>query len=194
MKTAIKKNLTVLLMFIALIGYAKDNTKSTINNVDDNVKIVFKSVKKGQALTIQNERGQVVYKEKIKNSGNYSQTFDFTNLEDGFYTTELEKDFESVVKKFEIKNGKASFLDDDKNKIFKPVIRTEENLILISKIAFNKAPLYISVYYKGDLIHSETLKGNKVVNRVYKLSEEEKGDYQVVVNTDNKVYNKNFSI
>jgi len=190
MKTIIKSNLVVLLMFITLIGYAK----STNTNVDDNVKIVFKSVKKGQALIIHNERGQVVYKEKIKNSGNYSQTFDFTNLEDGLYTTELEKDFESVVRKFEVKNGKASFLDVDKNKIFKPVIRTEENLVLISKIAFSKAPLYIDLYYKGDLIHSETVKGNNVVNRVYKLSKEEKGDYQIVINTDNKVYNKNFSI
>ncbi|MCG1034901.1 hypothetical protein [Polaribacter sargassicola] len=187
MKTTIKKNLTVLLMFIALIGYAN-------NNVDDNVKIVFKSVKKGQALTIKDEQGLVVYKEKIKNSGNYSQTFDFSNLEDGLYTTQLEKDFESVVRKFEVKNGKASFLDTNKNKIFKPVIRTEENLVLISKIAFSKAPLYISLYYKGNLIHSETVKGNEVVNRVYKLSEKEKGDYQVVINTDNKVYNKDFTI
>ncbi|WP_405609880.1 hypothetical protein [Polaribacter sp. Asnod1-A03] len=193
MKTA-KQILLVALILGTLIGYAKENTGTAIDNVDDNVKIVFKSVKKGQALTIQNESGEILYKAKIKNSGKYSQTFDFTNLEDGLYTTELKKDSESIIRRIKIRNGKVSFLDDDKNKIFKPTIRTENNLVLISKIAFNKAPLYISLYYKGNLIHSETLKGNEVVNRVYKLSEKEKGDYKVVVNTDNKVYDKKFSI
>ncbi|MCG1034900.1 hypothetical protein [Polaribacter sargassicola] len=193
MKTA-KQILLVALMLGTLIGYAKDNKIATYDNVDDNVKIVFKSVKKGQALTIQNENGEILYKAKIKNSGNYAQTFDFTNLEDGLYTTVLKKDSESIIKKIKIKNGKVSFLDDAKKKIFKPTIRTKDNLVLISKIAFNKAPVYVSLYYKGDLIHSETLKGDEIVNRVYKLSEQEKGDYKVVINTDNKVYNKNFSI
>jgi len=193
MKTA-KQILVVALMLGTLIGYAKDNAKTTFDNVDDNVKIVFKSVKRGQALTIQNESGQVLYKTKIRNTGNYSQTFDFTNLEDGLYTTELKKDSESVIRKIMVINGKVSFLNTKEIKIYKPTIRTEENLVMISKIAFSKAPLYVSLYYKGDLIHSETLKGDDIVNRVYKLSEKEKGDYKVVINTDNRVYNKNFTL
>ncbi|WP_405609872.1 hypothetical protein [Polaribacter sp. Asnod1-A03] len=196
MKNTFKKNLVVALMFGTLIGYAKDNTKSTINNnVDDNVKIVFKSVKKGQALTIANEKGLTVYKEKIKNTGNYSKTFDLTNLEDGLYTTELEKDFESVVTKIRIKDGKATFLESNKKKIYKPIVRTEGNLVLISKIALNNKPLSVDLYYEGNLINSETLKSDDgIVNRVYKLSEVEKGNYQVIIKADNKVYTKDITI
>jgi len=183
-------------MFGTLIGYAKDNVKSTINNVDDNVKIVFKSVKKGQALTIENENGLTVYREKIKNTGNYSKTFDLTNLEDGLYTTELEKDFESVVTKIKIENGKATFLESNKKKIFKPTVKTNGNLVLISKIAFDNNPVNIDLYYNGNLINSETVKGgdNGLVNRVYKLSESEKGNYQVIIKSDNKVYTKDLTI
>jgi len=194
MKTTIKKNILVALMFGTLIGYANENTKPT--DVDDNVKIVFKSVKKGQALTIANAQGQTIYKEKIKNSGNYAKVFNLENLKDGVYTTELNKDFESVITKIKVKNGKAFLLDADKKKIFKPVIRKQGDLLFISKIDFNKAPLNISLYYKGDLIHSETVKGTKdsndVLNKVYKLSNIKTGNYEVIVNTDNKVYTKRF--
>ncbi|MCG1034898.1 hypothetical protein [Polaribacter sargassicola] len=196
MKNTFKKSLVVALMFGTLIGYAKDNVKSTISNyVDDNVKIVFKSVKKGQALTIENENGLTVYKEKIKNTGNYSKTFDLTNLEDGLYTTQLEKDFESVVTKIKIENGKATFLESNKKKIYKPIVRTEKNMVLISKIALDNSPLSIDLYYNGNLINSETLESKDgLVNRVYKLSETEKGDYQVIIKSDNKVYTKDLTI
>jgi len=179
-------------MFGALTGYANENTKPT--DVDDNVKIIFKSVKKGQALTIANEYGQTIYKEKIKSSGNYSRIFNLKNLEDGLYTTELNKDFESVITKIKVVNGKATFLKNNEKIIFKPVIRKEGDCILISKIDFNKAPLKISLYFKGEEIHSETLKGNGVLNRIYKLSENVKGNYKVIVSTDNKVYKEDFTI
>jgi hypothetical protein len=194
MKANIKNIILVALMFGTLIGYANENKKST--EVDDNVKIIFKSVKKGQNLTIANEQGQTIYKEKIKSSGNYSRVFNLKNLKDGLYTTELNKDFESVITQIKVVNGKASFLHDNKKKIFKPVIRKQGNLLFISKIDFNKAPLKISLYYKGDLIYFETVKRNKndVLNKVYKLSDIETGNYKVIVSTDNKVYTEDFTI
>ncbi|WP_405609875.1 hypothetical protein [Polaribacter sp. Asnod1-A03] len=179
MKTTIKQILIVALMFGTLIANAEDrDLTNSINKI--RVDVAFKSIKEKQTLTVENENGLSIYKRGVNNSSiNSKILFNINSLKNTLSKTN---------------NLDNALLDDDKNKIFKPTIRTEENLVLISKIAFNKAPLYISLYYKGDLIHSETLKGNNIVNRVYKLSEEEKGNYKVVINTDNKVYNKNFSI
>ena len=194
MRTTIKKSLLVALMFGTLISYANENTTPT-NTVDvKRVKVEYKTVKKGHALTIKTENGLIIYKQIIDSPGTYSKVFDLTNLEDGFYTTELERDFEIHVKKIEVKNGLVTFLKKENKKIFKPVIRTEGDLLLISKITFNKEPLKIVLYYNNDVILSETVKGKELLNRVYKLSKSERGAYKVVINTDNRTYTKDFTI
>ncbi|PQJ69151.1 hypothetical protein [Polaribacter butkevichii] len=194
MRTTMKTILVVALMFGTLIGYANENTKSTNAVAVKRVKVEYKAVKIGHALTIKNEYGITIYKQVIQSSGTYSKTFDLTNLEDGIYTTELEKDFEIDVKKLEVKDGFVTFLKKENKKIFKPVIRTEGDLVLISKIDFNKQPLKIVLYYDNQVILSEKIEGEEVLNRVYKLSKSEKGAYKVLVYTDNRMYVKNFSI
>ena len=194
MKTTIKKTLLVALMFGTLIGYAKEKTKLANTASGKRVKVEFKAVKKGHALTIKNENGVTIYKQRIQNSGTYSKIFNLRNLEDGLYTTELEKDFEIIVKKIEVKNGNVTFLNNETEKVFKPVIRTKGELVLISKIAFNKQPLKVILYYNDHVILSETIEGKELLNRVYKLSETEKGNYKIVINTDNRMYIKDFTI
>ena len=194
MRTSIKKNLLVALMFGTLLGYAKENPSPTNLVGGKKVKVEFKTVKKGQTLKIKDENGTTIYEQTIQNSGVYSKIFDLTALKDGIYTTELEKDFEIVLKKIEVKNGNVKFLEKENAKVFKPVIRNEGDLILISKITFNKQPVKVILYYENEVVLSETLKGEKLVNRVYKLSKIYRGDYKVVINTDNRNYIKNFDI
>ncbi|MDN3621038.1 hypothetical protein QWY81_16345 [Polaribacter undariae] len=194
MKTIIKTILVVTLMFGTLISYANDNKESTNAVAVKRVKVEYKAVKKGNALTIKNEYGITIYKQVLQSSGNYTKTFDLTNLEDGLYTTELEKDFEIIVKKLEVKNGFVTFYKDENEIIFKPVIRTEGNLVMISKIEFEEKPLNVTLYYQNNIILSDEVSGEKVLNRVYKLSEFEKGTYKVVVNTNDRTYVKDFTI
>ncbi|MCL7761774.1 hypothetical protein MPF19_00005, partial [Polaribacter sp. Z014] len=194
MRTIMKTILVVTLMFGTLISYANNDTKSTNEVAVKRVKVEYKAVKKGHALTIKNEYGLTIYKQVIQSSGTYSKTFDLTNLEDGIYTTELDKDFEIIVKKIEVKEGFVTFLKEENKTIFKPVIRTEGDLVLISKIAFNKEPLKVTLYYDNHVILSEKVEGNKLINRVYKLSDTKKGAYKVVIFTDNRSYVKNFRI
>ena len=193
MKTTIKKTLLVALMFGTLLGYAKENTEPTNIVEGKRVKVEFKSVKKGQTLTIKDENGITIHNREIQKNGNFSKVFDLSALKDGNYTIELNKDFEIIVKSFKIKSGFVTFLDDS-SKLFKPVIRSEDNLIMISKIAFNKKPLKVILYYNDDVILSETLKGGDILSRVYKLSKNYSGDYKVVVHTDKRMYVNDFSI
>ncbi|AUC21252.1 hypothetical protein BTO15_03635 [Polaribacter sejongensis] len=194
MRTTIKTILVVTLMFGTLISYANDNKESTNAVAVKRVKVEYKAVKKGNALTIINEYGITIYKQVLQSSGNYAKTFDLTNLEDGLYRTELEKDFEIIVKKFEVKDGFVTFFEEKDEIIFKPVIRTEGDLILISKIAFNNKPLEVTLYFNDAIILSEKVEGKELINRIYKLSEEEKGTYKVVIFTDNRSYEENFRI
>ena len=193
MKTIFKKYLVVtFMMLVTSINYANENTAVKI--VDGKkVRIEFETVKKGHTLSIKDKNGTVIYSQEIENSGTYSKVLDLSKLEKGNYTTELEKDFEIIIKPFTVLDGQVSF--DEEKTIFKPVIRTENNLVLISKLAFDNQPLKIAIYYNDEVIFSETVTDEKnLLKRVYKLSKEEKGDYKVVINSNNRSYIKDFNI
>lgn len=194
MKTAIKKHLVLATLMIgSLISYANgNNTDSNFLN-EAKVKVEFYKVKKGELLSIKNEEGEIIYSLKIKNSGSYSRIFDISKLEEGSYTRELEKDYEIIIKPFSIMSGGITF--GKEQVIFKPVIRAENDLILISKLNFEKEPAKISLYYNNDLIFFETLKSSEaLLKRIYKLSEKEEGSYRVVMYCNNKHYTKKFKL
>ncbi|RCS26276.1 hypothetical protein DUT90_10925 [Polaribacter sp. WD7] len=193
MRSTVKATVVLVLMFGTLLSYATEITKP-IKVSGKKVKVEFNSVKIGQALTIKDENGITIYKQNIQETGDYSKIFDLTALKDGYYTTELEKDFEIIVKKIKVEKGSVTLFDNSTTKIFKPVIRNDENLLLISRVSFTKQPLKVSLYYKDELILSETLKGKELIERAYRLSQSEKGNYKVVISTDNRMYTEDFVI
>ena len=193
MKTIIKKYLVAFIFLLSLVSYATEkNISTTIDG--KKVKVEFTAVRKGQVLSIKNANNIVMYSDVIEMAGNYTRTFDLTNLENGKYTAELEKDFETIIKPFLVANGLVTFTPEENKTIFKPVIRIQDNLLLISKISLEDQPVKITLYYKGDVIYTETSKDTKVLNRALRLLKNKKGNYTVAISADNKNYRKNFKI
>ena len=190
----IKKIILVALMFGTLITNANDKDNTNSKEAKRTVKVEFNNVKKGQTLTIKNANGLTVYNNDIQNSGDYSRTFDFSALENGIYSAELNKDFEIIIKQFYVENGLVTFLNNKNEKIFKPVVRTENNLLYVSKIAFNKEPLKVVIYFNNEVVLSNTIQGENILKRIYKLSEKKSGNYKVVINSDDRTYVKEFTI
>ena len=193
MKTTIKKYLVAVAFLLSLVSYATEkNISTTIDG--KKVKVEFTAVRKGQVLSIKNANNIVMYSDVIEMAGNYTRTFDLTNLENGKYTAELEKDFETIIKPFLVENGLITFLPEENKTIFKPVIRTQDNLLLISKISLENQPVKITLYYKGEVIYTETAKDAKILNRALRLLKNKKGNYTVAISADNKNYRKNFKL
>ncbi len=194
MKTLKKRLvLVVVLMLGTFINYANDKEVNSNLNTKK-VRVVFEGTKKGQQLTIKDENGSVLYAEDVKKEGDLRKVFDFSKLSNGNYTLELEKAFQIVVKPLKIENDKIIFDENSKKVIFKPVVRNEDNRLLISKITFDQKPLEVDLYYNNEIIYSETVKGDKLVNRVYKLDKEIKGDYKVVIRNNGRSYSNKFEI
>jgi hypothetical protein len=194
MKTIKRKVLVVVFMLGTLFNYA--NNENDFNNAinANKVKVVFENVKKGQQLTVNDENGLQLHSETISKEGELTKYFDFSPLNNGLYTVELNKEFVIVVKSIEIKNKKVIFIKESEKVIFKPIIRNIENLVLISKLDFDKKPLKIALYFNGEVIFSETIKGEEHLKRAYRLDNEIKGDYKVIVYSDDVSYTKEFKI
>ncbi|MDP5105838.1 MAG: hypothetical protein NWQ31_06680 [Polaribacter sp.] len=194
MKTIKQNVLVVALMLVTLCNYA--NNEKDFNNIVNakNVKVVFEDVKKGQQLTVNDENGVELHSELLTKEGELTKVFDLSSLNDGLYTIELNKEFLVVIKYLEVKDNKVIFIDNSEQVIFKPLIKNEDDLVLISKLDFNENPLKVTLFFEGDMILSETIKSELIINRVYKLNKELKGNYTVVVNSNGKSYSSFFKI
>lgn len=191
MKIIKKEILIVILMLTTFINYA--NNSDFKKGIDARkVTVVFNNAKKGHQLSMKDDQGVVLHSEKVSEQGSLVKTFDFSELENGNYTLELDKDFEIVIKFLEVKNKTIVFNEDANKVIFKPFIRTEENLVLISSTSFDKKPFKIDIYYNNEIIHSETATSNIILNRVYRLDEKIKGNYTVIVRNNERVYRNEF--
>jgi hypothetical protein len=194
MKTIKRRVLVVVFMLGTLFNYA-NNEKEFNKTIDaKKVKVVFKDVKKGQLLSVKDKNGFQLHSETVSSQGELIKFFDLSTLNNGVYTIELNKEFKVVIKSLLVKNNNVSFIKDSEKIIFKPVIRNKENLVLISKVNFDKKPVKITLFYNDEVIYSETLKGELMLKRVYRLDKELRGNYTVIVYCDDESYSNEFKI
>ena len=189
-----KQIITIALLISSLIGYSNTEIKNYLVDISKKVTVEFKNVKKGHLLSIKDNQGVKIYSEEISENGHLSKILDVTSLEKGTYYVELDKDFEIAIKLFQIKENQVIFNENEEKTIFKPVARNEENVLLISKIAFDNEPMQVVLYYNDEMIFSETIKSEAILNRVYRLEKEKKGNYTVLFYNNGRSFEKRFKI
>lgn len=185
MKTLFKKILVLAVMFGTYTSYANDTLE---------VATTFNYVKKGNHISVSDASGEIIYSGKVNYNGNLTTLFDFTQLKDGNYTIEINKDFEIEIHSINVKKHQVTFIESANEKIFKPVFRAEADKVLISKLAVDSTEMKIDLYYENQLIYSETVIGNEILNRVYKLDRTLHGSYTAVINSNDRVFVENFRI
>lgn len=193
MKT-IKKQIIAIALLLGTLG-SYSNNEIDVNKIDSKkVTVEFKNVKKGHQLSIKDNQGVQMYAEIISENGHLTKILDVTSLEEGTYYVELDKDFEIVIKPFQVKKHQVIFDETKEQTIFKPVFRNEKNLLLISKISFDDKANQVVIYYENEIIFSETIKDEPIINRVYRLDNEKKGTYKVVFQSNNRDFINVFKI
>lgn len=171
-------------------GYAAQNGFYVPSKVTAVLK--FSNVKKGHTYTIKDHKGNIVYSKVIEKGGTYAKKFDFTRLKDGSYTFEVNKDFEITITPFEISLQRVRFFNDQMTKIFKPNVRVEQDILMISQLSLNSVPMHYELFFEDDLIYTGTLEGQQVLNGLLKLSKHEKGTYNLKMKSGDQYYYRTF--
>lgn len=187
MKTLIKSILVIAVMFGTCTAYANE----TLRNLP-----TFKFINEGDSISVTNSSGEVIYKGRVNYNGNLIRLFDFSQLNDGIYTVEISKDFEIEILNLNVKNKQVTLLTDSHEKIYKPVFRTENSKIIISKIALDTKQMEVEIYYGDELIYNENIdeQEESILNRVYKLDETNRGNYTAIIRANDRVFIKRFRI
>jgi hypothetical protein len=201
MKKEVKTGILMVTMLATMLSNAARPATFEKNVETENTTISINSVKQGQQLIIKDYNGIVLYKELIEKSGVYTKGFDLTALPNGEYYFELDKDIEVQVIPFKVYMNKVEFLKEKETKFFKPIIRFKDDKVLLSRLSFDSKPLEVKIYYDDyssysdyELIHSEKFKDTKIIERVYLLNKQKKGNYKVVIKTEGREYTESITI
>jgi hypothetical protein len=185
--TNTKKGILMVTLLTTVIGFAKDADLSLIKKGAKKTALVIENVKQGNLLTITDSYGIVLYKEFIQTNGVYKKGFDLTELPNGDYVFELEKDLEIKTIPFKVEFSNVIFSKADETTYFKPYIRQEGNVVYLTKLSPKFDSTTVKVYALGNgspkLCHTETIDNTQVVEKVFKL---EKGNFKITVNSNNK--------
>ena len=151
-------------------------------------------ITKGDLISVTDNSGKTIYSGRTKYTGDLKSLYNFTNLEDGLYLIEIEKEFEILSKTIEVENHVVTFIESASEIFFKPAIKLERARLLVSQSVFKKETVSIEIYYKDDLILSEVLIANPALNRAYKLDENIKGNYTAIIRVNDRTYIEDFEL
>ena len=187
----IQKSLLAVTVFTTMLGNASEISPLSTKEDIKKTAITINNVKAGNLLTIKDYNGIVLYKELINLSGTYKKGFDLTALPNGNYFFEVNKDMEIRTIPFTVKSSEVVFNKAEEKITFKPFVRQKGDLVLITKLATNLEALKIDIYSDAngsyELAYSEEVEGIQTIERTYKL---EKGNYKIILNSNNKVFTK----
>lgn len=192
MKKLVYRSLLVALMLGSLSGYASETYFEKGKNNGNMTTLI--NVKKRTHLFIKTVTGKVVYEqfENVSNTG--IKDLDISSLKDGYYTLEINKDFEIDVLNFSVVQGEAIFHKETEKTIFKPIMRNKKNKILVSKLDFEGYPMKIAIYHENEVIYRDIVEGENLMKKVYVLQENIKGTYKIVAKANNRIYRNEFTI
>jgi hypothetical protein len=74
------------------------------------------------------------------------------------------------------------------------VIRFNKNKILISKLNFEAYSMKVDIYYEDEIILSDVIEGKQLIQKIYRLLENKKGDYKIVTKVNDRIYTRKISL
>jgi hypothetical protein len=190
MKNLLKKNLLIVALLFAVV------TKAT--NINNNVKVAMINSKLidlklensdgDLRISIKDIYGEVLYAEKFE--GNYfSKKYDLNALPIGNYYFEIEGRTRINLMPFKLTSSGFEHRNQVKSTFYKPIVRQEEDLVFISKIAFNTEDFEVYLYDEQlNLLYKENLKGDINLGKTLNLKNLKSGNYKIVMKSEGKVF------
>lgn len=185
---------TVALILISGAAMATGNLKVNIvqSAYDEAVVKISNAVESQFEVEIRNINNDIVYyKQTQRPSKNLTQTFDFSRLRDGEYTLEVRLDKEQNLSVINIKSGKVTVTDQDRE--VQPYFAFKNERLDISYLNHEKDEVMLYVYdnKQGELLQEIALGKEFALHRAVDFSKLNKGSYDAVLVCDDNVYEYN---
>lgn len=193
MKNFIKTSLFIGVLFTSIITSAMSNDPSVKVSLIDSkrINLSLQNFDGKIDVYVKDEKGVILYDENFEGI-DFSKKFDFNSMPVGDYIIEIDGQTKIKVVPFTVSKKGINFNEDAKSYIFKPVVRVDRNNVFVTKLALDNQPMQVDIYdVHGNLLHREELKGTINLARKFNISMLEKGEYKLVMKTENRIFSKN---
>jgi hypothetical protein len=189
--------LTMLIAFVAFANTLMASGNLKVNILPINSETAVVSISNAQAsnfqISIANNKGEVVYyKETDSQSIDYRKIFDFSNLENGDYKLSVNVDKMTTEREFSIKNHNIA-VGNEKSHI-EPFFAYKDGILKLSYLNFSEEKLNLNFYNENELVYTKAIGDEFSVQEGFNLSKLDKGDYSVVLSTNDKSYTYNVEV
>lgn len=196
MKKMIRTGALVAALFSTTIQYATEVVST--QPLKENVTAVQAQV--GDRILVKNANGRVILEASAGQLQDVESVFDLSNLKDGTYYYEIESATQITVVPVALNQGNAQFDYASGKAIYKPMVQTRENLLYVSQLSFDQAPLDIELYYDANndgtnsysLVHKDQVTDAQQLAKVFALDQKETGNYKVVLVSDGRRFVQDF--
>lgn len=197
MKNLFKKSLVIAMLFTAMITTASDGGSGVKFTLLDSklIDLKLQNSDGNILISVKDINGQVLYSENYVGL-NFSKKYDLATLPSGDYFFEIEGSTKIKLMPFKVSSENVAFNNEIETVYYKPTVRQVENLVYVSKVAFNEeVSLTISLYdEKLNELYSEEISSALSLGRVLDTSELAKGNYKLVMKTGDMVFNEEIKI
>jgi uncharacterized cupredoxin-like copper-binding protein len=161
---------------------AASSTVAVMNYGSNSFKVFYKAQKSGNVtVSIRNEKGEIVYSEKLLKIDGFIRPYNFENLPAGQYSIQIENQEGKQVEKVNFGAGKVEKI------VTIAKVPSDEGRYLLS--GFSKGADNISVHIydaEGKTIYTEDRKVDGRFQQIYNLKNI-KGSFSIEVSDDNGV-------
>ncbi|MCG9972497.1 hypothetical protein [Christiangramia crocea] len=193
MKTAITTLGMALLLLVSINVKAADELDIRIND-QQNLIIELQSIEKGAVLSLLDETGEVLFKDRFFNESPYSKILDFENLPDGTYSLKLDKEYSistSVIKK---KGKDISIVKKGYSFVYKPIIKVSGSRVALHLVNPEETTMQVEIFDKYGEPVGFFKCNDLILKRSLDFSNVPAGTYKVTIKTKRNSFTKTFTV
>lgn len=192
MKNLIKRSFLIVALFTTIALTAAEVESGMKLKIDSKlVDLSLYNTDGNITVRVKDSKDYVLYTEQFEGK-DYSKKYDLATLPNGDYFFEIEGQTKIKLVSFRVKPNAVVLNNTYKTILFKPVVRQENNKIYISKLALNDESLNVVLYDRNyNVLYKEELNGNVNLEKVLNISNLEKGNYILKLNSNTQSFTKN---
>lgn len=187
MKRITSFSILMVAILLSNVSYATGNFSVSLTPKNENVAVlnVTNDLEQIYLVNISDSDGNMIYSYKTKDlESNFSQTLDFSKLEEGFYEMNVKADDAEYVKYLSVDRSGVSV--EKSIKKTKPVFQVRDNVIKVSYLNHGKEKTSVHVFQNGSLIWDKELENDFALTGAFDISNLDSGNYDfVLVSGDN---------
>jgi hypothetical protein len=174
--------LTALVLFVVATINATNLPKMSVELVaNEKIGVDFESVKPCPVeITISKGNGDIVYfVQSKKRDCEFSEVFDFSEMENGTYKISLNYGNQSVNRELQVGNKNVKIGPERRS--FEPYYKLENGKLDVSFLNVARKNVYLRVYKDGEIVSSIKLGKDMNIQKRMDFTKLEKGKYNLVL-------------